>query len=553
MLRTLNISNYAIIENAVIDFAPGLNIITGETGAGKSILLGALGVLLGARADLKALFRNSGKCIIEGRFDLKGYALQPFFESADIDYADDTIVRRELTETGKSRAFINDTPVTLSILQQLADNLVQIHSQHETLALADSKFQLMVIDSLASAGKLLPAYQEAYFRWKESEKALNEAIAIAAKAERDKDYIAFQLNELNAAKPEAIHQEELEHTLQQLTHAEEIRRGIFETLQLLQDAEFNAMDLMRNAAARLQATSKYTLDLEPINRRLESNRIELQDIAGELLKRAENISDDPDALAKVQATLDMLYHLQKKHNVTSVEALVEVQQQFQSQYAQIENAADTIAALRHNVAEQLRDVVEKAKAISELRRRQFKPFEKEVQQLLKEVGMGAAVLKTEHSFSAEHLQKTGGDTIQFTFAANPGSALQDIKKVASGGELSRLMLCIKSLIAKSTALPTLIFDEIDSGVSGETAMKVGAILEKLALNHQVIAITHLPQIAAKGNHHLKVYKQVDKNSTTTHLQLLNRQERIEEIALMLSGENPTKAAIKNAKELLQID
>ncbi|MBP8754985.1 MAG: DNA repair protein RecN [Chitinophagales bacterium] len=553
MLRKLNISNYAIIENAEIDFSAGLNIITGETGAGKSILLGALGLLLGARADSKILFKNSGKCIIEGLFFLKGYELQLFFENADIDYSDETIIRRELNESGKSRAFINDTPVTLSVLQQLADNLIQIHSQHETLALADSKFQLMVIDSLASTNKLLPIYQKLFNTWKSSEQVLKEAIENAAKAERDKDYIEFQLKELTTAKLEDINQEELENTLQQLTHAEEIKRGVFETLQILQDAEFNAIDLMRDATSKLQSIRKFAPDLESSIQRLESNKLELQDIVSDLTQQADKISADPNTLATVQSVLDSLYHLQKKHNVSSVNELLEIQQNFQTQFLQIENASDNISALRKQVSQQFKDVVEQAKAISDSRKKQFTPFEKNVAQLLKEVGMQSAVLKVDLHFSAEQLNKTGGDSIQFTFSANPGSALQDIKKVASGGELSRLMLSIKSLIAKNTALPTLIFDEIDSGVSGDTAMKVGVILEKLSVNHQVIAITHLPQIAAKGKHHLKVFKQIEKNNTTTHLRLLNKEDRIQEIALMLSGENPSKAAFENAKELMGVD
>ncbi|MBK6730513.1 MAG: DNA repair protein RecN [Bacteroidetes bacterium] len=553
MLRKLNISNYAIIENAEIDFSAGLNIITGETGAGKSILLGALGLLLGARADSKILFKNSGKCIIEGLFFLKGYELQLFFENADIDYADETIIRRELNESGKSRAFINDTPVTLSVLQQLADNLIQIHSQHETLALADSKFQLMVIDSLASTNKLLPIYQKLFNTWKSSEQVLKEAIENAAKAERDKDYIEFQLKELTTAKLEDINQEELENTLQQLTHAEEIKRGVFETLQILQDAEFNAIDLMRDATSKLQSIRKFAPDLESSIQRLESNKLELQDIVSDLTQQADKISADPNTLTTVQSVLDSLYHLQKKHNVSSVNELLEIQQNFQTQFLQIENASDNISALRKQVSQQFKDVVEQAKAISDSRKKQFAPFEKNVAQLLKEVGMQSAILKVDHHFSAEQLNKTGGDSIQFTFSANPGSALQDIKKVASGGELSRLMLSIKSLIAKNTALPTLIFDEIDSGVSGDTAMKVGVILEKLSVNHQVIAITHLPQIAAKGKHHLKVFKQIEKNNTTTHLRLLNKEDRIQEIALMLSGENPSKAAFENAKELMGVD
>ncbi|HET8963122.1 MAG TPA: DNA repair protein RecN, partial [Chitinophagales bacterium] len=273
----------------------------------------------------------------------------------------------------------------------------------------------------------------------------------------------------------------------------------------------------------------------------------------ELTQQADKISDDPNTLATVQNTLDTLYHLQKKHNVSSVNALIEIQQNFQTQFSQIENASDNISEMRKQVSQQLKDVVEQAKAISDLRKKQFASFEKNVAQLLKEVGMQSAVLKVDHQFSVEQLNNYGGDNIQFTFSANPGSALQDIKKVASGGELSRLMLSIKSLIAKNTALPTLIFDEIDSGVSGDTAMKVGVILEKLSVNHQVIAITHLPQIAAKGKHHLKVFKQIEKNNTTTHLRLLNKEDRIQEIALMLSGENPSKAAFENAKELMGVD
>lgn len=550
MLSKLNISNYAIIEQAEIDFSASLNIITGETGAGKSILLGALGLLLGGRADTKSIFKQQGKCIIEGTFRLAGYNLKDFFDSADIDYADETIVRREISDNGKSRAFINDTPVNLSVLNQLADNLVQIHSQHETLALADSRFQLMVIDSLAGTQELLKTYQHTYQEWNKTARILEETIAASALAEKERDYIAFQLNELNAADLVNIHQENLESELQQLTHAEEIKRSIFESIGLLRENELNGIDIIRQTVQQLESIRNFYSNADIYIERLESSRIELQDIATDLAQKIDQIQIDPESLEIVKGKLDILYRLQKKHGVATAAELLEIQQQLETQMGLITHAADTIEQLQKQVNEFKLSAQKQAGEISRLRTKIFSGFEKNVIQLLQEVGMKSSVLKVENTFDQNNLTTSGGDTIQFTFSANPGSPLQDIKKVASGGELSRLMLCIKSLVAGNTALPTLIFDEIDSGVSGETAQKVGIVLEKLSRNHQVIAITHLPQIAAKGKHHLFVFKRTFKNHTETNIRILNTEERITEIAHMLSGENPSEAAIINAKELM---
>lgn len=550
MLQTLRISNYAIINNVEIHFSDTLNIITGETGAGKSILLGALSLLLGQRAESKVMFNQKKKCVIEGVFQIANYNLEEYFNSADIDYSTETIIRRELNESGKSRAFINDTPVTLQSLQQLTEKLVQIHSQHETLALSDSRFQMLVIDSLAGTGKLLSQYQKKYQYHKNINVALSEAITNTQRTEKEKDYMQFQYNELENATLQNINQQEFETTLLQLQHAEEIKRTIFFVTQNIDGAEVTVSDLLRECVQRLNSIAGFMQEIVPYMERIESCSIELKDISTDLSVIAERIIVDPLQADALQNTLNSLYHLQKKHNVKTVEELIEIKKSLANALSQIASASENIHALEKIVADTRKDLINEGKKISDLRKKIIPDFEKKVQTLLASTGMQDAKIKVELNYHENDPGFNGADDIQFTFSANRGSALQDIKKVASGGELSRLMLCIKSLIAKNTALPTLIFDEIDSGISGETAVKVGHIIEKLSGNHQVIAITHLPQIAALGNQHLQVYKTTNESTTETHIRQLTHTERITEIARMLSGENYTEAAIANAKSLM---
>lgn len=554
MLKELRISNYAIINEAEIVFSEGMNIITGETGAGKSILLGALSLILGERADSKVLFNKDKKCVVEGVFDIGNYKLKDFFESNEIDYETETIIRRELSDNGKSRAFINDSPVNVSTLQLFAGKLITIHSQHETLDLGNSGFQLTVVDALAESGKLLETYRQHYHAWKICNKKLEETEALAAKALTEKDFIEFQFTELDKAGLDDIDQVQLEADLTQLSHAEEIKRNLLLSVDALENSQGNISDQLRMVINQLNSISKYLPDLENYIQRLESANIELRDVTRDLDDKAASTIADPVRSEQIQTQLSLLYRLQKKHNCNSMEELLALRDTLGEKLLAYVNSEATILALQQERDKLFSKLSIAAKQLSEKRVKAFDGLEKSVHKLLGEVGMKDAILKVEHQFSTEtHLSETGADHIRFLFSANKGSSLQDIKKVASGGELSRLMLCIKSLLAKSVALPTLIFDEIDTGVSGEIAHKVGTILTRLAQNHQLIAITHLPQIAAKGKHHLFVYKSAEKNTTSTKIKLLNPDERLTEIAKMLSGEKPTKAAMENAKELLGRD
>lgn len=552
VLRKLHITNYAIINAAEIEFSDGMNIITGETGAGKSILLGALGLILGERADSKVLFNKEKKCVVEGHFHIGAYALQPLFESLNIDHDPDTIIRRELLENGKSRAFINDTPVTLQTLQQLAGKLVTIHSQHETLDLAQSAFQLTVVDALAQSDALRAAYTKQYRAWKDCQAELQEITELASRAAREKDFIQFQFEELDKAGLDDIDQEQLENELTQLTHAEEIKRNLMAAYEQLEYGQQNTLDQLQAVLAGLRNTEKYLPSLESYIQRLESALIELRDIARDLEDIGVRTQADPARSESINQLLSGVYRMQKKHGLQQVSELIALRDQLGEQLQAFESSEQRIAQLTMQCDKYYAQTTLAAKKLSGARVAVFAALEKQVQQLLAEVGMQDAVLKIEHQFDTDkYLSPTGADHIQFLFSANKGSALQDIKKVASGGELSRLMLCIKSLLAKSVALPTLIFDEIDTGVSGEVANKVGNILMRLAGNHQLIAITHLPQIAAKGTHHLFVYKTTEGKFTHTHIRTLSTEERITEIAKMLSGDKPSKAAIENARELMQ--
>jgi DNA repair protein RecN (Recombination protein N) len=551
MLKTLRINNYALINAAEIEFSPALNIITGETGAGKSILLGALGLLTGLRADTKVLFSKEKKCIVEGVFDIRNYKLENFFAQENIDFDNETIIRRELISSGKSRAFINDTPVTLQLLQQLADKLITIHSQHETLALTDSRFQLMVIDALANTQTLADAFEQDFTAWKKARKQRQDAEELAAKAALEKDFISFQFAELYTAGLDNVRQQDLEEELQQLTHAEEIKKNIAVSTEALEEAPMNISDQLRTVIAQLQAVVNFAPALQSYIERLQSAAIEMKDISRDISNMGDKISADPNRAEEINQQLSVVYKLMKKHNCKNTAALITLRNILDEKLQGLQNSEDAIAHLRRLEEKLYAALCLQAKKLSDKRMSAFPDIEKQVEKLLKEVGMPGAIFTIKHQFDTDALLgATGADAIQFLFSANKGSAAQDIKQVASGGELSRLMLCLKSLIAKSTSLPTLIFDEIDTGVSGETANKVGNILSQLAGQHQVISITHLPQIASKGRHHLYVYKHSDKNATQTHFKLLNDSERITEIAKMLSGEKPSASAMNNARELL---
>ncbi|MFI5170836.1 MAG: DNA repair protein RecN [Chitinophagales bacterium] len=552
MLKTLRIKNYAIINEAEISFSDKMNIITGETGAGKSILLGALSLIVGERADARVLFDKEKKCIVEAIFEISNYGLEKFFEEENIDFEKETYIRRELSDNGKSRAFINDTPVNLNVLQKLANNLVTIHSQHETLALGDSGFQLMVIDALANNEELLQSYKTQFRNWTAVSKKLKETEELARRALTEKDFIEFQFEELDKANLDNIDQLALENELTQLTHAEEIKKGLMQSVEQLDGGEENISRNLRAVITQLNTIVKYIPEIEPYIDRLESASVELKDISRDLDDKAELTVADPARSEDIQQQLNILFRLQKKHNLNTTSELINFRNELAAKLEAFINSEEEIEKLNREQNKLFVQVQLSAKKLSEKRTKEFQNLERSVSALLTEVGMKDAELKISHEFDIDkYLSERGADHVQYLFSANKGSALQDIKKVASGGELSRLMLCIKSLLAKTVALPTLIFDEIDTGVSGEIANKVGKILLKLSVNHQLIAITHLPQIASKGDHHMYVYKETNGKATQTKLKILNRDERLIEIAKMLSGEKPTKAAIENATELLE--
>lgn len=551
MLSRLYIKNYALIDSLDISFDKDLNILTGETGAGKSIILGALGLILGQRADGKYFFNQQKKCVIEGFFNITDYQLKSFFTENDLDYEKEAVLRREISLDGKSRAFINDTPVTLSILKQLGEQLIDIHSQHATLEISNQQFQLLVVDLMAGHDEQLSDYKKLYSSLKKKQKELELLIANSNQAKADLDYFQFQFNELDEARLKADEQEALEKELNLLTHAEEIKINLNHTSTVLQLQENAALVLLKEALSRLNPLEKYKPELSELIERLKSATIEIKDIAQEISLLEESTSFNEEKSIEINDRLNLIYALQKKHRVNSNEELIQLREELLEKLNKILFADEDIENLEKNIALEKNALLEKAQQISKNRLKVIPAIEKHVQEILAEVGMQNAQLKVEQNLkSDESFDKNGLDDIKFLFTANKGHHLNELNKVASGGELSRLMLSIKSLIAKKTALPTIIFDEIDTGVSGEVANRVGNIMEKLAEDMQVITITHLPQMASKGKAHYFVYKEIKDNFTYSQIKKLNTEERILEIAKMLSGENPKESALQNARELL---
>ncbi|KHJ37395.1 DNA repair protein RecN [Pedobacter glucosidilyticus] len=551
MLSRLHIKNYALIDSLDISFDEHLNILTGETGAGKSIILGALGLILGQRAEGKYFFNQQKKCIIEGFFKVKNYQLNTFFEENDLDYEEETVLRREISLDGKSRAFINDTPVNLTTLKQVGEQLIDIHSQHATLEISNQKFQLLVVDLMANHQELIEKYTSSYKIYKKKVKQLDTLIEQSEKEKAELDYLQFQFDELEQAKLSADEQDHLEQELERLNHAEEIKSNLLNASTLLQNQEVNALNLIKEASNQLQQAEKYQQDISALGERLKSCLIEIKDIASEVEDIEQTISFDENKAALVSERLDLIYSLQKKHRVNSNQELLNYQEELSSKLNKILFADEDIERLQKEIQEEKLLLVEQAKTISLNRKNAIPAIEEYIIKILAEIGMANADVKLEQLVKEENnFDQDGLDQIKFLFSANKGHQLQELSKVASGGELSRLMLSIKSLIAKKTALPTIIFDEIDTGVSGEVAHKVGNIMEKLAEDMQVITITHLPQMASKGKSHYFVYKEIKDDFTYSQIKKLNNEERILEIAKMLSGEHPKESAIQNAKELL---
>ncbi|WP_316831008.1 DNA repair protein RecN [Pedobacter aquatilis] len=549
MLQKLSIRNYALIDSLDIEFDKGLNIITGETGAGKSIILGALSLILGQRAESKYFFNQDKKCVIEGTFLLNDENLQVLFEENDLDFYQESTLRREISIDGKSRAFINDTPVNLSLLKQIGEKLIDIHSQHATQEINDPEFQLLIVDSLSNHNTLLADYRAGFKKLKSDTLRLKKLITEADEARSKQDYEQFLFNELEQASLKDNEQQELEAELERLTHAETIKRALLTASGLLTESEPSAMQLLKEAQLQLQSIEKFDTNISSLFERLRSSVIEIKDIAAETAAIEENTLHSAERLEAINQRLDLFYSLQQKHRVSDNTELIAVRDQLENNLNQLLSSDENIEKLQLEV-EQLRNALTtKANQLSGNRKKAISLVEEQTALTLKKVGMpNAKLVLSQHALP--ELGKDGLDEINLLFSANAGQAPAPVNKVASGGELSRLMLAIKALLAQHTSLPTIIFDEIDTGISGETALKVGEVITALGNNMQVISITHLPQIAAKGKSHYFVYKNDEGGKTTTGIRKLKQEERIAVIAEMLSGKNPGASAIENAKELL---
>jgi len=549
MLQKLTIRNYALIDSVDLELDKGLNIITGETGAGKSIMLGALSLILGQRAETKYFFNQAKKCVIEGQFLLTDNSLASFFEDNDIDFHNETILRREISTDGKSRAFINDTPVTLSLMKNVGEQLIDIHSQHATLEINDPGFQLLVVDTLSNHSELLSKYRSSYINYKKSQQQLTELKAGAAEARSKQDYEQFLYNELEAAAFKSDEQEKLESELELLNNSESIKRGLATSYDMLSEQEVSAISLLKESSNQLQSIEKYNKDYELLAERLKSVLIEIKDIAQETAVFEQDIIFNPSRIEEINTRLDTIYTLQQKHRVSTLTELLEVQDQLSNNLQSLLNSDEEIDKLTKSIEKLAADLEKMAATLSSNRGKAINLVEAQVAQILVKVGMPNAKIKIEKNSSPD-LNKDGKDTIALLFSANAGQPPAPVGKVASGGELSRLMLSIKSILAKHTALPTLIFDEIDTGISGETALRVGNVIGELEENMQVICITHLPQIAAKGEAHYFVYKNEESERTTTGIKRLKVEERVMAIAEMLSGKDPGLSALENARDLL---
>jgi DNA repair protein RecN (Recombination protein N) len=549
MLCNLVVENYALISQLEIEFRQGLTIITGETGAGKSILLGALSLILGKRADTSVLFDKNKKCFVEGTFDITRYGIESFFQDHEIDYDHHTLVRREISPAGKSRAFLNDIPVNLDLLTEFGRKLIDIHSQHQNLNLADSMFQLRVIDSYAQNQDLISEYNRhfASFRTLEKKHVLLTEEAIRLKS--DLDYFQFQFDQLGEARLVENEQEELELELGKLTHAEEVKSALSGATLLLQGENDPALSQVRETLTLLNRIHRYLPGGENLLKRIESAYIELKDVAQEIELLNHQFYLDPERLAIVNERLNLLHTLQKKHNVTSVAALILIRDNLQNKINEIASIDFSLEGIAKELDRKRIQLASLADELTKKRQEVIAPVELKITELLREVGIPNALFRV-LLFPTDDFGEKGQDRIQFLFSANKNTEPQDIARVASGGELSRLMLCIKSLISDSTGLPTLVFDEIDTGVSGETAERVGNIIQRMAEKMQIINITHLPQVASKGDQHYLVYKSEEAHTAETRVKLLTPEERHIEIAKMLSGEEVTKAALENARALL---
>lgn len=551
MLQSIHIQNYALIESLDIDFHPGFSVITGETGAGKSIILGAIGLLVGQRADIKAIKKGANKCVVEARFNVSSYQLEEFFSEHDLEYEDgECILRRELMASGKSRAFINDTPASLAQMKALGEKLIDVHSQHQNLLLNHEDFQLSVLDILSHNEQQLASYKQLYASYKQTSRELANLIEEAEKNRQDEEYIRFQVSQLEEANLQAGEQEELEQESETLSHAEEIKANLYKVDQIMASDDMTLLSATKDCIQTLQGISHvYTPAQEWVNR-LESCYIELKDLAGEVSNASEEVEFNPSRLEYVNDRLNLIYSLQQKHRVSSVEELISITDDLRNKLDTITSSDDRIQELTAKKETLYKEVKAMAKVLTEVRSTAAKEVENQMQAYLIPLGMPNVKFAVELTPRKEP-DASGMDCVTFLFSANKNGTLQNVASIASGGEIARVMLSLKAMIAGAVKLPTIIFDEIDTGVSGYIAEKMALIMQEMGqADRQVISITHLPQIAARGANHYKVYKEDTEDGTNSHIRPLTHEERINEIANMLSGATLTEAALNNAKALL---
>lgn len=551
MLKQLYIKNFTLIDELDIQLHPGFSVITGETGAGKSIILGAIGLLLGNRADTKAIKAGCDRCTIEAHIDLSRYDMQSFFAEHDIDYdADDTIIRRELTAAGKSRAFINDTPVSLSLMRELGESLVDIHSQHQNLLLQKEDFQLNVVDIIAQDSKLLGDYRATYNQYHQARQRLAKLEEEIAKSRENEEFLRFQYKELDHAQLEEGEQESLEQEAETLTHAEDIKTALYEADNTLTNEDGSILERLKSTCQQLASIKEVYPAITEAAERLDSSYIELKDIAQEIGTNVDRVDFEPARLDEINSRLDTIYSLQQKFHVQDINALIEIREHLKQQLDHIGNSDEELAALQQEAEHWLSKAEQAARKLTELRTKTARKIETEMQQRL--VPLGIPNVRFEISFTAKPLSPDGADKVNFLFSANKSTPLQPVSQVASGGEIARVMLSLKAMISGAVKLPTIIFDEIDTGVSGKIAEKMAQIMAEMGeLDRQVISITHLPQIAAMGRHHYKVLKEETPQGTRSHMTELTEEQRVSEIAQMLSGSDITEAALANAQELLR--
>ncbi len=549
MLTHLVIKNYALIKHLEMKPSAQLNVITGETGAGKSIMLGAVGLLLGSRADTKVLWDENEKCIVEGSFDISSYRLKSLFESEDLDYETNTVIRREISPGGKSRAFINDTPVTLDVMKRIGNRLMDVHSQHETLELGSRTFQLDLIDAFANNEKVKSSYTQSWKAYLKARSIYDELVAESSTLKQEADFVRFQLEELAKLDLKEDEQEKLESELKISEHAEEIKSKLNLIIGQLSQADYSVTTLVADIRSQLQTIASYSPAYQNLFQRVESLRIEANDILDEIEKEEGEIEFDPSRNEEVKERLSLIYQLQQKHRKQSIKELLELQETLQVKADKTENLDEALAAAKSDYQKSEQEVNQKAKELSATREKVFASITKQITQLLKELGIPDAAIKIENEKSIP--SSSGIDAIDIFFSANKGLTPRPLAQVASGGEFSRLMFCVKYVMAEKTSMPTLILDEIDTGISGEIAIRLGKLMKEMAQRHQLIAISHLPQIAAKADAHYYVYKDNSFAKTVSQIKQLDQKERIEEIAKMIGGAKPSAKAIENARELME--